>query len=109
LFVISRPVLTDGLWFQMPEEKQLGYFAPAWRCKVVVAGVPHVGDWGKSKWLGEQKAAQAALQALPAQPDPGPGDAKAAENAAAEEAPAATKRAPAALRMPRAVRSRRPK
>ena len=87
-----------------PEEKQLGYFAPAWQCKVVVGGVPHVGGWGKSKWLGEQKAAQAALLALPAQPDRGP-DVEATEGAASGEAPAALA-APAALFKPRGVRSR---
>lgn len=90
-----------------PEEKQLGYFAPAWRCKCVVAGVPYEGGWGKSKWHAEQSAARVALKTLPPLEN--------APNAAATTchvAPQASvtgasrKEVSTALLMPRAVRGR---
>ena len=83
-------------------EKQLGYFAPAWRCKCVVGGVPYEGGWGKSKWRAEQKAAEVALKALPA----AAAAAAPAPSAAAissKDLPKAAPRIKAALLMPRAV------
>jgi hypothetical protein len=42
-------------------EKRLGYFAAAWRCRVVIGGVPHDGAWSKSRRRAEHAAAEAAL------------------------------------------------
>jgi hypothetical protein len=85
-----------------PNEKRLGYFAPAWRCKCVVGGVPYEGGWGKSKWRAEQKAAAVALKALPAMCVASP-----ARNDEARHAPSAVvPRKPVPLLMPRAVRCR---
>eukprot|EP01043_Picozoa_sp_COSAG02_P000611 COSAG02_NODE_11_length_58539_cov_103.119473_30_plen_604_part_00 len=86
-----------------PAEKRLGYFAPAWRCKCVVGGVPYEGGWGKSKWRAEQKAAEVALKALPIH--------AASPAQFAAQVPVATTvttapRARVALLMPRAVHSR---
>jgi hypothetical protein len=89
-------------------EKQLGYFAPAWRCKCVLGGVPYEGGWGKSKWRAEQKAAEVALKALPAAA-PAAAASAASDVYAADSSkvlPKAAPRTKAALLMPRAVRGR---
>ena len=90
-----------------PAEKQLGYFAPAWRCKCVVAGVPYEGGWGKSKLQAEQNAAKVALQTLPAL-EIAPNAAAIAARVAplASVTGASQALVPAALLMPRAVRGR---
>ena len=98
-----------------PAAKALGYFAPAWRCRVVVKGVPYDGGYARSKWLAEQKAAALALTALLGSADAAAAAAAAAEAAAdAEKAPVGKERVRkpgaggggGAALMPRAVRSR---
>jgi len=51
-----------------PEERVLGYFAAAWRCRAVLAGRPHDGRFRRSLRLAQQDAAMVALEALEALP-----------------------------------------
>ena len=46
------------------EARALGYFAKAWRCRVVVGGRPFDGALRRSRWRAEQDAAKVALGGL---------------------------------------------
>lgn len=49
-----------------PEERVLGYYAAAWRCRAVLGGKPHEGRFKKSVRHAQQDAAMVALEALEA-------------------------------------------
>ena len=49
-----------------PEERVLGYYAAAWRCRAVLGGRPHEGRFKKSVRHAQQDAAMVALEALEA-------------------------------------------
>ena len=51
-----------------PEERVLGYYAAAWRCRAVLGGKPHEGRFKKSVRHAQQDAAMVALGALEALP-----------------------------------------
>jgi tRNA-dihydrouridine synthase len=51
-----------------PSAKALGYFAKAWRCRVVVGGRSYDGAFRKSRCRAEQDAAQVAIDGLAACP-----------------------------------------
>ena len=76
-----------------PEERVLGYYAAAWRCRAVLGGRPHEGRFKKSVRHAQQDAAMVALEALEALEALQPGVAAVvppAPSATQDEAPEAT-------------------
>ena len=106
-----------------PEERVLGYYAAAWRCRAVLGGKPHDGRFKKSVRHAQQDAAMVALEALEALPpsvavvvplapsarQEVPTEAPRSEETRVEEQPPAKRvRRPMAL-VPRSVKVARPR